>query len=149
MPARLPGWVGPASGLIIGLQRLGISFFSFHVLSVRGRRTGLMRTTVVSPFEVEGRRYVLSFGQLEWVRNARAAGRGVLSRGRARADVSLVEITPPESAPLVAEFPRRVRGGVQFFVRLGLVDAPGRPEQFAAAAARLALFRIDAVPTPG
>ena len=139
----LPGWVGPASRLIIGLQRLGISFLSFHVLSIRGRCSGLMRPTVVSPFTVGGRRYVLSFGRLDWARNARAAGWGILARGRGRTRVALIEVEPPESATIVGEFPRQVPAGVQFFTRTGLVEPPGGPDQFVAAAERLTLFRLD------
>ena len=140
---KLPGWVGPMSQIISGLQSLGIAFFSFHLISIPGRRSGQMRTTVVSPFTVDGRRYVLSFGQLDWVRNARAAGWGVLSRGHRRTKVRLIEIEPPGSGSIVREFPRQIPGGVQFFVRLGLVDAPGRPDQFETAAEKLILFRID------
>ena len=131
------------SQILIGLQKLGIAFFSFHVISIPGRRSGQMRTTVVSPFTVGGRHYVLSFGRLDWVLNARAAGWGILSRGRRRTKVRLIEIEPPESASIVREFPRQIPAGVQFFVRLGLVDAPGGPEQFETAAERLTLFLID------
>jgi hypothetical protein len=140
---RLPGWVRPMSQVIVGLQRLGISFFSFHVIRIPGRRSGQMRTTVVSPFSVEGQRYLLSFGQLDWVRNARAAGWGIISRGWNQTRVSLVEIKPPQGASIVREFPRQIPAGVQFFIRMGLVEEPGGPDQFAAAADRLALFRID------
>ncbi len=139
----LPGWVQPMSQVIIGLQNLGIALFSFHVISIPGRRSGQLRTTVVSPFTVGGHRYLLSFGQLDWARNARAAGWGFLSRGRRQTKVALIEITAPESASIVGEFPRQIPAGVQFFVRTGLVDAPGRPDQFAAASERLALFRVD------
>ena len=131
------------SQLIILLQRLGIAFFSFHVLSIPGRRSGLMRTTVVSPFTVAGERYLLSFGQLDWVRNARAAGWGLLRRGRREERVALVEVKPPDSAHIVGKFPKQIPAGVQFFIRMGLVDTPGRPEQFEAAADKLALFRVD------
>jgi hypothetical protein len=102
-----------------------------------------MRTTVVSPFEVEGRRYVLSFGDLPWVLNARAAGSGSLRRGRSSSQVRIVEVTAPESKPIVREFPRQIPAGVRFFVRMRLVDPPGTPDQFADAAGRLALFRLD------
>lgn len=131
------------SRVIINLQRLGIAFFSFHVISIPGRRSGQMRATVVSPFAVAGYRYLLSFGQLDWVRNARAAGWGILSRGRHQTKVALVEIKPPNSAPIVRDFPRQIPAGVQFFIRLGLVATPGGADQFEAAADRLALFRID------
>jgi hypothetical protein len=124
------------------LQRAGIAFFSFHVLAVPGRRSGQLRATPVSPFSVDGQRYVLSFGRTDWVQNARTAGWGFLSRGRRRMRVALVEVEPPDSGPIVRGFPREIPAGVQFFVRLGLVEAPGGPDQFQAAADRLALFQI-------
>jgi hypothetical protein len=138
----LPGWVKPASRVIIGLQRLGISFLSFHVLKIPGRSSGVMRPTVVSPFEVEGQRYVLSLGRLEWVRNAQVAGWGLMCRGRREQRVSLVEVGSPENRAVVGAFPRQIPAGVQFFTRLGLVEPPGRPDQFEGAADRLILFRI-------
>ncbi len=134
--------------MIIALQARGISFLSFHVLSVPGRKTGRMLKTVVSPFEVDGSRYVLSFGDLQWVKNARASGWGIVGRGRMENRVTLVEIRAPENRAIVREFPRQVPAGVQFFVRLGLVERPGGPDQFEAAANRLALFRLDEAATP-
>ena len=120
-----------------------MSLLSFHVLTIPGRRSGRMLKTVVSPFTVDGRRYVLSLGQLQWVRNARASGWGILGRGRINEPVTLNEIKPPDSGKIAREFPVQVRGGVQVFVRLGLVERPAGPAEFEAAAARLALFRID------
>jgi len=140
---ELPGWVRPASRVIIALQRVGISFFSFHVLQVPGRRSGVLRATVVSPFVVDGRRYILSFGRLDWVRNAEVAGWGVIGRGRHSEKVSLVRVQSPEDRTVVGAFADQVPAGVRFFVQLGLVEAPGRPDQFEAAADRLTLFRLE------
>jgi hypothetical protein len=128
---------------IIFLQRIGIAFFSFHVISIPGRRSGRMREMVVSPFTVDGERYLLSFGELDWVRNVRAAGWGLLRPGRHEERVQLVEVKPPTSGPVVREFPNQIPAGVQFFVRMGRVEGPGRPDQFESAAANLVLFRID------
>ena len=128
------------------LQRAGVAFFSFHVLAVPGRRSGQLKATPVSPSSVDGQRYILSFGATDWVKNARVAGWGYLSRGRRRARVALVEVHPPESGRIVREFPRLIPAGVQFFVRLGLVKAPGGPDQFDAAAERLTLIRIEPLP---
>jgi hypothetical protein len=122
---------------------MGIAFFSFHLISVPGRRTGRLRTTPVSPFTVDGHRYILSFGQTEWVKNARAARQGILSRGRRQTRVALIEVGPPDSGRILREFPRLIPAGVQFFVRLGLVEPPAGPDQFESAAARLALFRAE------
>jgi hypothetical protein len=133
----------PMSTAIIGLQRLGIAFFSFHVISIPGRRSGRIRTTVVSPFVVGGQRYLLSFGQLDWARNARAAGWAIVSRGRKQEKVALVEIKPPESRSIVREFPLQIPAGAQFFVRMGLVEKPAGPDQFEAAAQRCSFESIQ------
>lgn len=140
---RLPVWLKPANRFIVLLQRLGLAFFTFHLLSIPGRSTGRMRTTPVSPFEVAGHRYILSVGETQWVRNARAAGAGVLGRGRRRQPVALVEVPRAERAGIVREFPRLVPYGTRFFVQLGIVAPPGDPAAFAAAADRLAVFRLD------
>jgi deazaflavin-dependent oxidoreductase (nitroreductase family) len=145
----LPGWLKPLNRVIILLQRMGLAFLTFHLLSVRGRRSGRIRTTPVSPFTVDGRRYVLSVGATEWVKNARAAGTGVLSRGRHQQRVALVELPPEEREAVVRQFPVQVPGGVQFFVRIGLVRPPVDADAFAEAAPRLAAFRIDPLPGDG
>jgi deazaflavin-dependent oxidoreductase (nitroreductase family) len=132
--------------VIIVLQRFGIAFFSFHLLSIAGRRSGSPRTTPVSPFAVNGVRYVMSFGQTEWVKNARAAGTGVLSRGRRHEPVALVELPPDQRSAIARAFPSEVPHGVDFYLRLGVVEPPGDPDAFAAAAPRLAVFSIDPLP---
>ena len=76
---------------LIGLgRRLGPA----AVLTVRGRTTGRARTTPVALFEHNGHRYVVAiFGEVNWVRNLRAAGEGIVTRGRRQA-VAAVELTP-------------------------------------------------------
>ena len=49
----------------------------------------------------------------------------------------------PSAGAARASFSRQVPHGVDFFVRLGIVEAPGDPDAFAAAAPRLGVFRID------
>ena len=139
----LPRWLRPVNRVIVLLQRLGIAFLSFHLLSVPGRRTGRLRTTPVSPFSVEGRRYIVSLGQTEWVRNARAAGWGVLARGRRRRRVRLTELELEERRPVLRQFPLQVPAGVRFFERVGAVRPPADPDAFAEAAPVLAVFRVE------
>jgi hypothetical protein len=141
--AALPRWLKAVNGVIVLLQRLGIAFFSFHLISVPGRRTGRLRTTPVSPFSVDGRRYIVSIGQTDWVRNARAAGWGILARGRSRQRVRLTELPLPERVPIVRQFPVQIPHGVSFLVRVGAVAPPGDPDAFAAAASRLAVFHVE------
>ncbi|SRR6266487_5228271 len=141
----LPGWLRPVNRVIVLLQRLGIAFFSFHLISVPGRRTGRLRTTPVSPFTVGNQRYIVSFGQTEWVKNARTAGWGILARGRRRERVHLVELGLAEREPILRQFPVLVPYGVRFFVQVGVVRPPADPDAFAAAAPGLAVFRVERV----
>jgi len=141
--APLPGWLKPVNRVIVLLQRLGIAFLSFHLLSVPGRRTGRLRTTPVSPFWVDGHRYIVSFGRTEWVKNARVAGWGVLARGRRHRRVQLVALDLEERRPILRQFPAQVPAGARFFVRAGVVRPPAGPDAFAEAAPGLAVFRVE------
>ncbi|WP_200834603.1 hypothetical protein [Amycolatopsis alkalitolerans] len=59
--------------------------------------------------------------------------------------MTLTEITDPElRREVMCAFPREVPHGVPMFVRMGLVAGPD-PAQFAAAADKVAVFRIDTV----
>jgi deazaflavin-dependent oxidoreductase (nitroreductase family) len=140
----LPGWLPFVNRIVRGLSRVGLSVGPVRVLTVPGRRTGTPRPTPVSPLTVDGRRYIIAgLPDGDWARNVRAAGRGELASGRRRTAVTLTEITDPELRRAVLRaFPREVPGGVMFFVRLGLVTRAD-PDEFAAAADRVAVFRID------
>jgi deazaflavin-dependent oxidoreductase (nitroreductase family) len=139
-----PRWLRIANRVIIFLQRrLGLSLGTMHLLTVPGRRTGRPRTTPVSPLTVNGHRYVIGgYAKGDWVRNARAAGAGELARGRRRERVRLVELPEAERAPVLRAFPTQVPHGVPMFVKTGVVDAP-TPDGFAAAAPRVAVFRLE------
>jgi hypothetical protein len=145
----LPGWLKPVNRVIELLQRLGIAFLTFHLLSVPGRKSDRMRTTPVSPFEYAGGRYLVSFGKTEWVKNARASGWGVLARGRRQQKVRLLELSLAERVPILRQFPVLVPYGVQFFVRVGAVKPPADADSFAAAAPQLSVFRVEPVADNG
>src|SRR5919112_4996267 len=67
------------------------------LLTVPGRTTGVPRTTPLAIIEDGGRRWVWSpWGEVQWVKNLRAAGRATIAvRGR-REDVRAVELDPPQ-----------------------------------------------------
>ncbi len=140
--AKLPRWLRPANRVIIALQRLGLPIGTMHLISVPGRKSGKLRTTPVSPLTVDGQRYIVAgLDQADWVKNARAAGWGILARGRKQERVTLVELPPEERAPILREFPRKVPHGVRFFRQLyGVSD---EPEEFAALAPRCPVFRVE------
>lgn len=79
------------------------------VLSVSGRRTGRPLHVALMPVEVDGTRYLVSFGGVtDWVRNLRAAGRAQLRRkGRAEA-FTAVEVDGDERERVIAAYLARL-----------------------------------------
>ncbi len=96
-------------------------------LTVAGRRTGKPRRVPVIPVEVGGSRYlVAAFGESEWVRNLRAAGKGELSRkGRTEA-FDAVEVPVGQRGPVIARY-REVAGRVVSPCFTKLPDARDHP----------------------
>jgi len=75
-----------------------------------------------------------------WVKNARAAGWGMIVYGRKKERVTLTELPVEERPAILREFPVQVPGGVKFFERL--LDLPNDPEAFAQAAPQCPVFRL-------
>ena len=139
----LPGWLKPVNRLVKLLSRAGLPLGTIHVLSVPGRSTGALRTTPVSPLTVDGKRYIVSpLPTSDWVRNAQAAGWGLLAAGRKSERVRLEEVADPvEKAAVLRAFPTEVPGGVSFFIRVGAVTT-GSPDEFEAAAPGCVVFLV-------
>lgn len=138
----LPRWLGPVNRSVAMLQRFGLSIGSMHILSVPGRQSGAMRSTPVSVLSVDGRRYIVAgLNEADWVRNARAAGRGILRHGRREENVTLVELPGADRAPILRTFPLLVPHGVMFFQRLYGVAA--EPDAFAGLADLCPVFRVE------
>lgn len=139
----LPRWLKFANRLIVLLNRLGVGFGTWYILSIPGRKTGKMHSTPVSVLHVNGQRYVVTGFETHWVKNARKAGKGMLARGRKKEQVALVELPVEEREPILREFPRQVPHGVQYFERL--LHLPVDPETLAAEAPRCPVFRLDSL----
>ncbi len=115
------------------------------VLTVTGRKSGQPRSTPITPFEVEGQRYVVGgFPGADWVRNAQADPDAVLVRGRVREPIRMTELTAEQARPLLRQFPVLVPTGVSFMKNAGLVTGPN-PDEFEALAGRCSVFRFDSV----
>jgi hypothetical protein len=145
MPTKvnLPWWLKPANRVIMALNRLGLPIGTQHILTIPGRKSGKLYHTPVSLLTVDGERYICTVGETGWVKNARVAGSGMLSRGHHEERVALIELPIAERAPILREFPRQVPHGVQFFERV--LGIPNDPEAFAATAPRCPVFRISAL----
>lgn len=96
---RIPLLVSIFNPIASRLIRGGIPLGPNALLSVRGRKTGQLRTTGVALVEVAGQRWVVgTFGDVHWTRNLRTAGEGILTRGRHQEPVQAVELNPEEAA---------------------------------------------------
>jgi hypothetical protein len=139
----LPRWLKPANRLVKLLHRAGLPLGTIHLLSVPGRSTGELRTTPVSPLTVEGRQYVVSpVPKSDWVRNALAAGWGLLAAGRTSRRVRLEAVADAgEREAVLRASPVEVPHGVSFFIKVSAVSGV-TPEEFAAAAPGCAVFRV-------
>lgn len=111
--STVPSWVGPFNAIARRLLAAGVWMGPNGLLTVAGRRTGLPRTTPVTLLHAAGKYWVMGvYGEVDWVRNLRAAGRATaLVRGRRQA-VTARELTHSEAvaffrdtfAPLVRRY---------------------------------------------
>jgi len=96
------------------------------LLTVPGRKTGIPRTTPLAIIEVGGRRWVWSpWGEVNWVRNLRAAGEAEVKLGGQMQPMRAVELDEAQSVrffrdtvqPYIARLPRLWRAVAQLIMR--------------------------------
>ena len=136
---RLSVWRRLLNALVRTLLRGGLGPRRTYLLTVRGRRSGTPYSTPVRLVEEGTNRWLVApYGEVSWVRNARAAGQVTLSRGHRSETVGLVELGPAEAAPILKQYVTAVPITRPFF------DArPDFPlEAFVAEAPRHPVFRI-------
>ena len=118
---RVPRWVPFFNPIARLLLRVGVPMGPDVLLTVRGRKSGLPRTTPITVCEHGGRRGLISpFGDTDWVRNLRAAGQASTSIGRRTLEVNAVELGPAEAAAFIRDVlaPRTQRSRIgSWFVR--------------------------------
>ena len=101
---RVPSFIRLGNFFTTRLLRAGLKPGNMALLTVRGRKSGLPRTTPVSLGEHDGRRWLIAaFGEVDWVRNLRAAGEGSLKRGRRPEHIFVKELSAEEAAPILKE----------------------------------------------
>ena len=143
MEPRIPKYVPVGNAAVKFLTRLGVKTGPVSVITVPGRKSGQPRSTPVTPWPVDGKRYVIAgIGTSDWARNARAAGEGTLKSGRVTTRVLLAEVTDPEiKKRIVTAFGTENKPGGSFLTSIGV--APDRtPEGFAAAVPHVAVFEV-------
>jgi len=91
------------------LLKLGLMPGPTYLLTVPGRRTGRPLSTPVTLVEEGGDRWLVApYGDVAWVRSARAAGRITLTRGRRTETVPIRELSPGDAAPVLQRYVTRV-----------------------------------------
>jgi deazaflavin-dependent oxidoreductase (nitroreductase family) len=131
----VPRRVSLLSPLWRSLLTAGVPLGPNALVTIRGRTSGLPRTTPLAIIRVSGRRWVWSpWGDVHWVRNLRAAGHATIAVGRRSEEVSATELPPAERVAyfrdILAPFARSMRGGVTFVRLVDGVDL-GHPEEAA------------------
>jgi deazaflavin-dependent oxidoreductase (nitroreductase family) len=115
--ARVPSFVEVFNPIAQRMLGMGIPLGPNALITIRGRKSGLDRTTPVALVEIDGKRWVVgTFGETQWVRNLRAAGEATLTVGRRREKVAAVEL----SREAGAAFFREVLGPYVRRIPLGL-----------------------------
>ena len=122
------------------LLRAGVKIGRMSLLTVRGRKSGQPRTTPVWLAEYDGHRFLVStYGQTNWVRNLRAAGEAILTRGRRSERIAVVEVGAKEAAPVLRYFVSTVPA----VVRPSFDVTPASPlSTFEQEVARHPVFRV-------
>ena len=138
-----PRWVTMPKPIVTLLLKAGAPLGFNGLLTVRGRTSGVPRTTPIAIIDVEGRRWVWApWGGSQWVRNLRADGDATITvRGREE-QVRAVELDRAQRVAwfrdTLAPLARGMRGGM-WFIRT--VDQTDLDDPVAAAEGR-AVFEL-------
>jgi deazaflavin-dependent oxidoreductase (nitroreductase family) len=136
---RVPWWVPLFNPITKFLLAAGVPLGPNGLITIRGRKSGLARTTPVAIIEASGRRWVWApWGEVQWVRNLRAAGRATVTvRGR-KEEATATELDPTQRVgyfrDILGPLARSIPFGVSFIRIADQVDldhpveaAEGRP----------------------
>src|SRR6266581_4842383 len=123
-----------------GFELVGAGKYPMYLLTVRGRKSGLPRTVPLAIWERNGKRYVGSvYGIVDWVRNLRAAGEAILTRGRRSETVNVIALPPGEAALVLRE---DIKDGNPFARNYG-VTAASSLEEFERAVLTHPVFVVE------
>jgi deazaflavin-dependent oxidoreductase (nitroreductase family) len=109
------------------LLAAGIPMGFNGLLTVLGRTSGVPRTTPLAIIEVGGRRWIWApWGEVQWVRNLRAAGRATIEVRRRTSEVTATELDPEQRVAFFRDtlgpLARSMRGGIWFIRTFDGVD---------------------------
>jgi len=146
MALRIPGYVGVFNPIARRVLKAGPLMGPNALITVRGRKSGVPRTTPVAVVEIGGRRWVVgTFGDTNWVRNLRAAGGATMSVGRRREEVRAEELSVEDRVSffrdVLTPYVKKLRIGTILLSVLGARDIVDDP---AGAAQKRPVFELRA-----
>ena len=126
-PLRVPRRVLFFGAILKFLMDAGVPLGPNRLVTIRGRKSGLPRTTPLAVIEVGGRRWVWApWGESQWVRNLRAAGRATIAARGQTEEVTATELDPAERIgyfrDVLGPLARSIPFGVQFIRTVDGVD---------------------------
>ncbi|MGY6657508.1 nitroreductase/quinone reductase family protein [Amycolatopsis sp. TRM77291] len=126
---------------VLKLTRLGVSVLGSRVLSVRGRKSGELRSVPVNLLKLDGERYLVApRGVTQWVRNLRVAGEGQLSVGRRTETFTYTELADAEKPEILRAYLKRWKFEVGVF--FDGIDAKASDETLLEIAPGYPIFRL-------
>ena len=110
---------------VAALTRLGVSVWGSRLLRVKGRKSGLWRTTPVNVLSHGTQRYLVApRGETEWVRNFRVAHEGQLVVGRRVESFTAEELGDADKVDVLRAYLRRWKFEVGRFFDGVSADSP-------------------------
>lgn len=104
------------NALIIALLRAGLNMGTTVLLTVRGRKSGEPHIVPVTLIVREGQRFLVApYGEVQWVRNLRAAGTAILERERSAETITASELSSQQAAPVLKQYLARIAMVRPFF----------------------------------
>jgi deazaflavin-dependent oxidoreductase (nitroreductase family) len=125
--AKVPRFVSMFSSVLQRILAAGVPVGPNALITIPGRRTGEPRTAGVAIIEVGGRRWIWApWGEVNWVRNLRAAGRATLTKRGRKEEVSATELNSAERVhffrDVLGPYARSIPGGMTFVRLLDQTD---------------------------
>lgn len=110
-----------------------------YILTVEGRKSGLAKSTPVDVMEVNGQRWLVApYGEVNWVKNARASGQVELSRGGTPSRWKAEEVRGLDAVPAI----RRYITSVPVTAAYWEVGGQSSDEAVSAASEKHPVFRL-------
>lgn len=148
---QAPAFVRASNPLTRRMLRLGMPMGPNVLLTVRGRTSGLPRSAPVAIAEFNRRRWIIAaYGDVQWVRNLRAAGEGEIRHGGRTERVRSTELGPAAALAFYRDtLPAFVASlpwfGRRFVMLLFAVAGPEVLNDPVAAAASHSVFELHGV----